>query len=366
MSSPAPRRDRARTGVDRLTSNAVRRGMAALVRCAVDGTVRVLAVGTLLQITVEIVGDTAPVRGWIGLGVLPAVLERALLAGFAAGVCGWRWLPGAARAAVRAAGAVLAAVCASQAAQFWWWCAAGHLASGFPIPAGAWCALALGCWAWRPWGGTQPARGGVWVVVRLGRDAVIAAAGLAAFAIGFGSTDYARPADAIVVFGAGVKGDGTPSPSLRERVERACALYRDGLAPVILCSGGVSQQVPVSEAESMQRHAQTRGVPAAALLGDETGVNTLATMRTVVRLAHQRGWRSVLLVSHSYHLPRIKLFSRRLSIRAYTVPCATTRRFGILARAWLRDLGALLFYYFSPHLTAVPAATDPQPSAVGG
>jgi len=44
----------------------------------------------------------------------------------------------------------------------------------------------------------------------------------------FGLTDYRRPADAIVVFGAGISPDGTPSLALCDRVRTGCLLYKQG------------------------------------------------------------------------------------------------------------------------------------------
>ena len=46
-------------------------------------------------------------------------------------------------------------------------------------------------------------------------------------AASFGRTDYRRPADAIVVFGARTYADGTPSDALADRVRTACALYHE-------------------------------------------------------------------------------------------------------------------------------------------
>src|SRR5205823_1865729 len=44
----------------------------------------------------------------------------------------------------------------------------------------------------------------------------------------FGNTDYRRPADAIVVFGAKAYADGTPSWALADRVRTGVELYQKG------------------------------------------------------------------------------------------------------------------------------------------
>jgi hypothetical protein len=55
----------------------------------------------------------------------------------------------------------------------------------------------------------------------------------------FGTTDYRRPADAIVVFGARVRPDGTPSIRLANRVITASEVYHQGLADTIVMTGGI-------------------------------------------------------------------------------------------------------------------------------
>jgi len=148
----------------------------------------------------------------------------------------------------------------------------------------------------------------------------------------FGATDYARPADAIVVFGAGVTPDGTPSLALHDRVRHGVRLYHAGAAPRLVLSGGPE------EPAVMKRLAMEHGVPESAIETDPEGVNTFSTLKN---LHHRR----VVAVSHYYHLARIKLTAGRLGIACVTSPCAMTRR---LAREpWYvaREVAAFAAYY---------------------
>ncbi len=56
----------------------------------------------------------------------------------------------------------------------------------------------------------------------------------------FGETDYRRPADVAVVFGARAYKDGRPSDALSDRVATACQLYRDGLVKKIIFRAGLA------------------------------------------------------------------------------------------------------------------------------
>ncbi len=148
----------------------------------------------------------------------------------------------------------------------------------------------------------------------------------------FGATDYTRPAQAIVVFGAGVYPDGTPSLALADRVKHGVRLFHARAAPLLVLSGAAD------EVAVMRRLSLAWGVPGEAIELDPEGVNTYSTLRN---LAHRR----VVAVSHYYHLARIKLTARRMGIACATAPCPMTRR---LAREpWYvaRECAAFAAYY---------------------
>ena len=143
----------------------------------------------------------------------------------------------------------------------------------------------------------------------------------------FGFTDYRRPADVIVVFGA----TGAP---LYDRVRTACELNAQGLAPKLLFSGGPG------EPEAMRYYAMKRGVPASAIVEDPAGVNTEATVRNTVEMSRGR----ILAVSHFYHLPRIKMTFQRYGSEVYTVPSETTM-YALMPYQLAREDAAFWTYY---------------------
>lgn len=160
----------------------------------------------------------------------------------------------------------------------------------------------------------------------------------------FGRTDYRRPADVIVVFGARVYADGRPSHPVRDRVATAARLYRDGLAPRVLMSGGLGDGA-VHETEAMRDLAVRLGVPLRAIVRDPAGVDSQSTVRTTAALCRERGWCRVLAVSHGYHLARVKMAFQRAGMHSvYTVPCVNT--LGVVqARLMAREVAALWYYY---------------------
>jgi len=165
----------------------------------------------------------------------------------------------------------------------------------------------------------------------------------------FGTTDYRRPADAIVVFGANVNADGTASIVLADRVSTATELYREGLAPTIVMTDGVEPSGD-DEAMVMRDLAVSQGVPKDAIVLDDHADTTLASVDNTTNLFVEHGIRRVLAVSQFYHLPRIKLAYARAGLDVWTVPSRATpipQNRGIIAR----EVPAFWLYYLRAALT---------------
>lgn len=162
---------------------------------------------------------------------------------------------------------------------------------------------------------------------RLQRWSVIAVAVMAALVFPmaqvffFGSTDYRRPADAVVVLGARVNDDGSLSGSLHDRVMTAVELHKQGLAPLIVMSGGTGAN-GIDESRAMKDFAIAQGVPEGAIVCDADGVDTDSTVRNTDDMLPNRA--RILVVSQFYHLPRIKLAYRTAGRNVYTVPARET------------------------------------------
>jgi vancomycin permeability regulator SanA len=147
------------------------------------------------------------------------------------------------------------------------------------------------------------------------------------------------PRRRIVVFGAKARADGTPSKPLEDRIATAVELYKQGLAPRLLLSGGPGDGA-VDEPETMRRYALAHGVPDSAIVRDSAGLNTEATVRNTLRVAHGR----ILAVSNFYHLPRIKLTFQRYGSEVYTVPSHTTM-YALMPYQLAREDAAFWAYY---------------------
>jgi uncharacterized SAM-binding protein YcdF (DUF218 family) len=151
----------------------------------------------------------------------------------------------------------------------------------------------------------------------------------------------AAPDAIIVIFGAAVRPDGTPSQTLRHRVAAAVRFARRFGRPLFIPTGAKGR-FGDAEATVMARLLIAAGFAESAVLKEETGTDTVSSVREVARLI--RGRSPVYACTSAYHLPRCLMLLQLAGIAAQgcpppPVPAATSRW---LRWYWrLRELPAL-------------------------
>jgi SanA protein len=155
-----------------------------------------------------------------------------------------------------------------------------------------------------------------------------------------------------IVFGAGLRRDGTPTAVLRDRVETAAGLYFDGKVEKILMSGD-NRFDYYNEPEAMRQYALSLGVPETAIAMDFAGRRTYDTC---YRARAIFGVSEALLVTQDFHLPRALFLCNALGLKAYGVEADNNRY----------RRGSLLIWNFREQIATVGAFLDvyvnnPQP-----
>ncbi len=150
---------------------------------------------------------------------------------------------------------------------------------------------------------------------------------------------------AIIVFGAGVRADGSPTPTLARRVEAAWLFgERMAVPPFYLPTGGIGRHGP-AEAAVMAAALQEAGVPPARILPEDTARNTLGSVlacRAMLRRIRHHG--PVWAATSAYHLPRCLLLLRLAGVPARAVPpprVPAAHRFSPRWRWRLREVPAI-------------------------
>ncbi len=156
----------------------------------------------------------------------------------------------------------------------------------------------------------------------------------------WGQPDRAQKADAIIVLGAFVDKKGRASASLRGRALHAAALYRRGLAPKIITTGGVGANWP-AEARASASVARQNGVPASGVLSEETSTSTWENAANAAEICRAHGWKSVIVVSEPFHLWRATRNFEKCGLRAFASP-SPNRPWRLRLQMTLREVPAVL------------------------
>ena len=162
-----------------------------------------------------------------------------------------------------------------------------------------------------------------------------------------GQRDEQRQVDAIVVMGA-AQYDGRPSPVFAARLDHAIELYRAGVAPNLVVTGGKAPGDRTTEAASARDYAIAHGVPAGAILLEDQSRNTLESITAVSGLLRANDLVATVFVSDRPHMLRVLRMAGDAGITAWgsptrTSPIETDLIGGI--DATLHELAALAQYF---------------------
>lgn len=123
-------------------------------------------------------------------------------------------------------------------------------------------------------------------------------------------------ADAIVVLGASVFANGTPSGILQDRLDDGIALYFAGVAPKLIMSGDNGTE-SYNEVRVMKQYAIAQGVPSEDIFCDHAGFSTYESM---YRAKYVFGCQRIVVATQTYHLYRALWSAKSLGMQATGVP----------------------------------------------
>ena len=142
--------------------------------------------------------------------------------------------------------------------------------------------------------------------------------------------------DCILVLGAGLRPDGSPSDMLHDRVACAVEAYSPDTAEVIIMSGDKKIGVDYDEPKAMASLAVSLGVPESEIERDDFGYSTYLSL---LNARDEYGAQRVLIVTQKYHLSRAIYIADRLGLDAEGLACDTRLYSGRLFRS-LREFAA--------------------------
>jgi len=162
-----------------------------------------------------------------------------------------------------------------------------------------------------------------------------------------------------IVFGAGLRKDGTPTAILKDRVETAAQLYQQGKVNKLLMSGD-NRFVEYNEPEAMRQYALDLGIPDKDIVLDYAGRRTYDTCYRAKAIFQVD---SAILVTQSFHLPRALFLCNWFGVKSTGVEANNIYFRKISRFVWnARELfataqAALDVYIFKP----LPVLGNPEP-----
>ena len=127
-------------------------------------------------------------------------------------------------------------------------------------------------------------------------------------------------ADCIIVLGAGVRADGTPSPMLQDRLLQGIALYNMGVSDRLLMSGDNTKK-GYDEVNTMKQYAIRKGIISEDIFMDHAGISTYDSIYRAKEIFQAE---KLIIVTQEYHLYRALYISDSLGVEAYGVSAAPT------------------------------------------
>lgn len=116
--------------------------------------------------------------------------------------------------------------------------------------------------------------------------------------------------DALIVLGAQICPDGSPSTVLRYRLDTAAGYLLENPSTNCLVSGGRGANEPCAEAEAMARYLESRGIDAGRIELESASVNTAENLRNSKELLGS-GDERVGIVTNDFHVLRATSIARK-------------------------------------------------------
>jgi uncharacterized SAM-binding protein YcdF (DUF218 family) len=157
-------------------------------------------------------------------------------------------------------------------------------------------------------------------------------------------------ADAIVVFGA-AEYAGRPSPVFRARLDHAFALFQQGLAPVVITTGGAGQDPSFSEGGVGRDYLIRRGIAERNLIAETQGKDTAHSAQRVGVIMRTNRMHTCVAVSDQYHVFRMQKLLEHEGIHVYVAPRPDSRPHSILVRVFAVLREAFSYMAWRLHLT---------------
>ena len=171
---------------------------------------------------------------------------------------------------------------------------------------------------------------------------------LTAYVLSFAHTTVEYDEKAIIVLGCGLEENGTPAPTLKNRLNGCIDYYSRNPDCYIVVTGGYSRYKNETESAAMKKYLTDKGIPADRILTDEKAVNTRENFSNSMDILERKGIPAdkVCYVTNSFHIYRRGVYARQAGFENIKALSVKTDR-AVFIPAVLREVcGVAMMMFF--------------------
>lgn len=148
----------------------------------------------------------------------------------------------------------------------------------------------------------------------------------------------------IIIHGAGLLANGTMTPLLKRRVDKALVIYHKcKKKPKIVASGGKGSDEKISEAEAIANYLFAKGIAREQVILERKSTNTYENLKfskEILDEIENHGYYKCIFITNNYHILRTAFYARKLNLHAKGIGCRTAGYY--LPSAFIREYLAVM------------------------
>ena len=159
-----------------------------------------------------------------------------------------------------------------------------------------------------------------------------------------------RHADVIIVLGA-AEYSGHPSPTFKARLDHALDLYKRGLAPIVIVTGGSGADTKFSEGGVGRDYLVEQGVPDTSIIAEMQSSDTHQSAERVANIMRANNMRTALAVSDGYHMYRVREMMAKEGIDVFAAPRPQTKQLSFTQEILVNLRECISYTLWKLHIT---------------
>lgn len=173
---------------------------------------------------------------------------------------------------------------------------------------------------------------------------------LLSFILSYARTNVSFKENAIIVLGCGLNEDGTPSYTLKKRLDGCIDYYNKNQKSYIIVTGGYSRKSSLTEADSMKKYLISKGIPENKIFCENKATNTRENFEYSLEILKNLGIdeTNIAFVTNSFHCYRAAMYAKEAGFENTKIYSVKTDKF-VFIPAVLREtcaVAAMMFFKF--------------------